>query len=600
LITRFTPFEIAALLAALNLAGASLVVCRRRRLLVFTSVVLACFPAAYLLGSRLEIASRGLLWRGFQVLEARNTMYGNLVVTQTDGSHTLYENGLVLCTVPDPAASEEAVHYALLQHPAPSSVLLIGGGIDGSLSQILGHPTVKQVDYVELDQGILHLAATWLGSDWQRIASDPRVRLHPVDGRRFVKSCATQFDVIICHLPDPQTAQLNRFFTLEFFREAAQRLRPGGLLSFGVTGAENYISSELAEFIVCIHKTLREVFAEVAVMPGATIQFMASPIAGRLTLDPALLISRIHERNLHTQYVREYFLPFRLSPDRMRDLQIQMQAEAGARDNRDFFPIAYYFNVALWSGQFHSGYRRGFAILSSLPYPVFAGCVLLVMGMAAAVFGIRRNIPRQAVRYRNPAGLCVAISGFTSMLLEILVLLAFESLYGYVFQQLAILIGTFMAGMALGCRAGLKPEGASDVSAADELRLLTWLQGWNTAVPLLLYGVLLAFSRLRDGFGLSLAANLGFPFLITLVGFVGGLQFAIGSRVRYRDHHQGGNSPGTLYALDLLGACAGAILISTFLVPVYGFFGTALLAALVNLPPLGVAARAWFAVRQEG
>ena len=46
---------------------------------------------------------------------------------------------------------------------------------------------------------------------------------------------------------------------------------------------------------------------------------------------------------------------------------------------------------------------------------------------------------------------------------------------------------------------------------------------------------------------------------------------------------------GTLYALDLLGACAGAVVLSTFLVPVFGFFRTALLIAAVDLPPAGLA-----------
>jgi spermidine synthase len=602
LIPRLAPFEIAALLAVLNLAGASLVVSKRGRLAILTVVILVSLPVAYPIGRRLEAAAQGLLWRGFQVLEARNTMYGNLVVTATDETRTLYENGLLLYTIPDRAVAEEAVHYALLQHPAPSSVLLIGGGVDGSLSQILDHPTVREVDYVELDPEILRLATTRLGGEWLQVASDLRVRLHLLDGRRFVKSCTALFDVIILHLPDPQTAQLNRFYTLEFFREAAERLRPGGILSFQVTGAENYISPELAEFLGCIHKTLQGAFAEVAVMPGATIHFLASPLAGSLTLDPALLISRIRERRLRTQYVREYFLPFRLAPDRMRDLQILVRPEAAAQVNRDFFPIAYYFNVALWSGQFHSSYRRWFVTLSGLQYPVLAGSVLLVLGAVAVVLGIQRRIPRQtdpAVRYRSPAGFCVAVGGFTSMSLEILFLFAFQALYGYVFQQLAILIAAFMAGMALGCRAGLQTGRARVAGGADELRLLTWLQGWTAVAPVLLYGVILAFSRVREGFSLTLAAHLGFPLLAILAGFVGGCQFAIASRAHFRGSSRVGNSPGTLYALDLLGACAGAILISTFLVPVYGFFRTALLVTTANLPPAALAAHVWLALRKQ-
>ena len=42
---------------------------------------------------------------------------------------------------------------------------------------------------------------------------------------------------------------------------------------------------------------------------------------------------------------------------------------------------------------------------------------------------------------------------------------------------------------------------------------------------------------------------------------------------------------GTLYALDLAGGCVGAILFSAWLIPVFGFFRTSLLIAVVDLPP---------------
>ena len=44
----------------------------------------------------------------------------------------------------------------------------------------------------------------------------------------------------------------------------------------------------------------------------------------------------------------------------------------------------------------------------------------------------------------------MAATGFTLIALQIFLLLAFQSVYGYVYTQLAILIGLFMAGIALG------------------------------------------------------------------------------------------------------------------------------------------------------
>ena len=40
--------------------------------------------------------------------------------------------------------------------------------------------------------------------------------------------------------------------------------------------------------------------------------------------------------------------------------------------------------------------------------------------------------------------------GFTLLGLEVLLLLGFQALYGYVYQQLSILVALFMVGMAAG------------------------------------------------------------------------------------------------------------------------------------------------------
>jgi predicted membrane-bound spermidine synthase len=42
----------------------------------------------------------------------------------------------------------------------------------------------------------------------------------------------------------------------------------------------------------------------------------------------------------------------------------------------------------------------------------------------------------------------------------------------------------------------------------------------------------------------------------------------------------------------LLGGCAGALLLSTYLIPVFGFWRTAWLAAAINLAPALLAVRA--------
>jgi spermidine synthase len=216
------PFQIAVIVLVLNLLMASVLLLRMssRQLAIVAAV--AAMAATFLLvrvAPRLEIAALARQWKGFHLLASRDSIYGNLAVTETGNVRSLYENGLILANSPDESAAEEAAHYALLEHPAPRHILMIGGGADGSVAQALRHPTVEQIDLVELDPALIDMARKYFSAEQGNpdFRSDSRVHLHYADGRAYLKSTHDLFDVIIVNVPDPQTAQLNRFYTAEFF-----------------------------------------------------------------------------------------------------------------------------------------------------------------------------------------------------------------------------------------------------------------------------------------------------------------------------------------------------------------------------------------------
>jgi len=591
LIRYLTAFEIASGVSFLNfLAAASLAfeAPALRRSIRVALIAAFAFLVLPIFCSRLEKISLAWVWRGFQVVATRNSIYGNLAVVETEGTRSLFENGLVVFTVPDPAAAEEAVHFALLQHPAPRSLLLIGGGVNGSLAQALQHSALERVVYVELDPTIFDLARSYFPSGWAPIRSDPRVRTHNIDGRLFLKTTREKFDVIILNLPDPQTAQLNRFYTLEFFREVAARLTPTGIFSFQLRAAEDYISPELGDFLRCIKKTLSEVFPQVTFIPGGTVHFFAAQRTGLLATGPQDLMARLRSRHLHTSYVREYYIPFRMTPDRMLDLDLQIRSRADTPVNRDFAPIAYYFDVALWSKRFNRSYRQVFQSVASVGFgsvAVAAGFLLLVLA------GALRWLSKEDRRSGSAAGLCVATTGFTLMGLEVLLLLGFQAIYGYVYHQLAIVIAAFMVGMAAGSWWALRRPSGSSAAASQrgERLVLAGIQTLVAVSPLLLYVLLAWFSQVRNALGLFVISQVVFPVLAFLSGLLGGYQFPVASRVFFGDRAEESRSPGTLYALDLVGACVGAVALSAYLLPVFGFLRTALLIVVVNLAPAGLA-----------
>lgn len=70
----------------------------------------------------------------------------------------------------------------------------------------------------------------------------------------------------------------------------------------------------------------------------------------------------------------------------------------------------------------------------------------------------------------------------------------------------------------------------------------------------------------------------------------GGYQFCAVAQIYLRGD-SGRSKKGTLYAFDLLGGCAGALLLSAYLIPVFGSWNTAWFCAAINMAPALMALR---------
>jgi len=272
-------FQIATIVVILNpcMAGVLLLrVSRKQFAALALAAVLIEVPLLTFVAPSLDRSSQARLWRGFRLLGSRNSIYGNLTVTGTGNLRSIYQNGVLVANAPDQNAAEEAVDYALLESPVPRRVLLIGGGVNGSIAEALKHPTVERIDTVELDPALIDMARQFFPAQFAPLVSDPRVHMHYADGRYYLRTTGDRFDAIILNVPDPQTAQINRFYTAEFFRSARDHMAPGGLLALQLRSSEETISPDLADFLRCIRRTLEEVFPTIVAIPGDTIHFFAA------------------------------------------------------------------------------------------------------------------------------------------------------------------------------------------------------------------------------------------------------------------------------------------------------------------------------------
>ena len=588
LLRFFGSFQIAMIVALTNITMAAYLILGRRSVRAAVAATAAAFsiPLLIYVAPRMEEASQQRMWKGFQLVDTRESIYGKITVLQAGGLRSIYDNGTILANVPDIAAAEETVHYALLAHPNPRRVLLIGGGLNGSVAEAIKHPMLRRLDYVELDPALIGMFQRLFPAESARAFSDSRVRVHYVDGRSYLSSTDVLFDEIILGVPDPDNVLLNRFYTTEFFRSARNHLAPGGILALQLRASAEAIGPELRDFLRCIHLTMQGIFPYVAVIPGGTIHMFGAAQPGVLTEDPRVFIARLRERRVDTLYVREYFIPFRMMPDRMEQIHRMLRPLPETTTNSDFHPVAYYFGAVLWSAQFKSSYACLLKRAAGISFPaLLAGLagisLLLVLAWMA--------VPKKRVRVA--AAWSVIATGYTLMALQILLLLTFQSVYGYVYRELSMLIGMFMAGIAAGSWLGIARVRSGDLKWL--LRIAAFNQLLIACSAPLLLALVKLLSRSPGMGGDLMVSRIAFPALALLCGIPGGYQFPLASGF-YQQGMLTKMNLGALYALDLAGGCVGALLLAGFLIPLLGFWDTAWLTALMSAAPAIVLS---FAVR---
>ena len=211
LIPLFSNWQVSILVAGFSAIMVFLIFRKKRNpiLLIFSLIIFSLFWA-------LDFPTQKIFWSPFNLIASKDTPYGKLQVLKDKEQVSLYNNCFLIYSNPDKASSEESVHFALLQNSEAKNVLLIGGGAGGSLKEILKYPN-SSIDYVELDPEIIRFSKKFLPAEESLILQSPRINTYFKDGRLFLNKTKKNYDAIILNLPDPVTAQINRFYTEEFF-----------------------------------------------------------------------------------------------------------------------------------------------------------------------------------------------------------------------------------------------------------------------------------------------------------------------------------------------------------------------------------------------
>ncbi len=463
--------------------------------------------------------TRRFLFYDQNIIYSKDTPYGNLTVTAQKEQKNFYENNVPLSSSNDPAAREEAVHFAMIQRPAAKKVLLISGGASGATDEILKY-RVDKIDYVELNPRIAEIAKTYSPS-----LSDPRVNIVNKDARMFVRTALERYDVVLINLPDPHTAQINRCYTEEFFRELKAKLNKDAVISLGLTSSADYLSEEARQLKSVIYTTLKTSFRNILVVAGMKDYFLASD--GNLDIHIAHMIGRTE---IKTLYVNKYYLDDALLEQRSEFILSNITGSAVV--NRDFTPVSYYRQLLLWLSYFE------------LNYWIIIPAALLILILLLWKL--------------NPITLGIFTGGLAASSLEIILLLAFQVIYGFVYQMLGIIIAVFMAGLAVGSLYRRRFIGDAGINAYIAVQLAIGLL--SCALPFLL--LMIRSATLSIG-----VLHLAFLLPTFVIALLIGMEFSTAS------HLQKGTAAAAaseLYGVDLIGSAVGALLVTAILIPLLG------------------------------
>lgn len=580
LVRLLDAFMIACIFLVINILGALFLVAssrqvRARKKIITAILGLLIFIAlAWFSGglSYIDKYSLNKQWQGYDLVASKNSVYGNIAIVKKGEEFSFFESGLHMYTIPDAMRAEEATHIALLEHPGPKDILLIGGGVGGLVEEILKEP-VRMIDYVELDPLLITMAQDHLPEGYYKALKDSRVSVNNVDGRSFVKTTKEKYDCVIVSLGDPYTAALNRYYTVEFFREVSRILKDGGILSFSLTSSENYLNPPLARFLSSVYKSLNAVFKDVIVMPGQDAVFLASNDKGALTYDYKLLEARTRQRDLSTKYVRDYYLYSKLSPQNISYINKVIRDQSMVKVNRDFNPSSYYYGIIFQTTLFRdSSLSR---ILESINERiVWQGIGLIVILLTLATVFFKRS-------FRVTALAALASGGFSAMAFQILILLSFQAMHGYLFYKLGMILTAFMAGLAIGAIFAVKA-----IENIDSRRRGLNLRYGCRALLMAVQGDFLLYSLILPVFFLKSGADILFPAMSVIAGFIAGSQFPLVNKILLEKYKGAGIVGGLSYGVDLAGSFFGALFTGVLLVPVMGILKTCIAIAVLNLAVL--------------
>ena len=257
--------------------------------------LIALVSVTTILGGSIGFENRSLAPVEGQLVYYRETRYGRIAVHQNEEQFTLFEDGVPVFSSQNLSLAEETVHYPLSQLENPQQLLLIAA--EGGVMAEIDKYNIPSIDYVELDPAVAEVQFRF-----NLIQPIDGLNVIHQDGRAFLAQTPKSYDAIIVNLPEPNTFQINRFYTDRFFKLVSARLAEGGVLSFAMLGFDNFLAEPQRLKLSSLYNTASAHFEHVLLLPGQRVFFLCS----NRHLNPDIPAA-LEKKGIPTAYISGFF-----------------------------------------------------------------------------------------------------------------------------------------------------------------------------------------------------------------------------------------------------------------------------------------------------
>jgi predicted membrane-bound spermidine synthase len=149
-------------------------------------------------------------------------------------SHRLLTNGSSMAStdVPSRRYMKQYVYWPVALHPAPRRALLICFGLGSTAAALADTRELTSIDVVDVSPEVLEMGRLALRPGHRYPLDDPRVKVHVDDGRFFLLTRDTRYDIITSEPPPPKCAGIVNLYTSEYFHLIRSRLAAGGMATY--------------------------------------------------------------------------------------------------------------------------------------------------------------------------------------------------------------------------------------------------------------------------------------------------------------------------------------------------------------------------------